>query len=246
MEAEKTATALGTRVYGLGVMAMGAVALVSANVAPAPMHISFKTVAAAFLLVAGAAVIWRRTAAWGAAALVAYYILVDVIARDGGVLIAHYAQYLTYENLAELFALAAGGLIVFAASARIDAAPTARLMRIGQIVFGICAVIFGGAHFAYMNLTAPLIPKWLPPSQEFWGYATGIAQIAAGLAILTNMRARLAATLLAIMYACFIALVWAPMLMAGPANLGRWSEAAETLALIGCAWVVAASLARQR
>jgi len=26
-----------------------------------------------------------------------------------------------------------------------------------------------------MSLTVPLVPKWLPPSQEFWAYATGMA-----------------------------------------------------------------------
>ena len=46
--------------------------------------------------------------------------------------------------------------------------------------------LFGGAHFFYMNLTTPLVPSWLPPSQIFWGYATGIAHIAAGFAILTG------------------------------------------------------------
>lgn len=59
---------------------------------------------------------------------------------------------------AEQLAIAAGGLIVYAASARIDAALAARLTRLGQLAFGVCAVLFGGAHFFYMNLTAPLVP----------------------------------------------------------------------------------------
>jgi hypothetical protein len=40
-----------------------------------------------------------------------------------------------------------------------------------------------------MNLTAPLVPKWLPPSQELWAYATGVDHIAAGVAILTGVQA---------------------------------------------------------
>ena len=47
-----------------------------------------------------------------------------------------------------------------------------------------------------MSLTVPLVPKWLPPSREFWAYATGIGHIAAGVAILTGVQARLAAVLL--------------------------------------------------
>ncbi|EQD57611.1 DoxX family protein, partial [mine drainage metagenome] len=143
-------------------------------------------------------------------------------------------------------AIAAGGLIVYAANARIDAVLAARLTRLGQLAFGVCALIFGGAHFAYMNLTAPLVPQWLPPSQEFWAYATGVGQIAAGVAILTGVRARLAAILLTAMYVSFGLLVWGPRLLADPGSHGNWTESATTLALIGAAWVVADSLARPR
>ncbi len=89
----------------------------------------------------------------------------------------------------------------------------------GQIAFGLCALLFGAAHFVYMNYTAPLIPKWLPPSQEFWGYATGVFHIAGGLAILAGVQARLAAILLTVMYAAFIPLVFVPVLMTEPSAL---------------------------
>ncbi|HWD48439.1 MAG TPA: hypothetical protein VG309_00840, partial [Rhizomicrobium sp.] len=84
------------------------------------------------------------------------------------------------------------------------------------IAFGICAIVFGGAHFVYMNHTAPLVPKWLPPNRLFWGYGTGIFHIAGGLAIIANIRARLAAMLLAIMYAIFTVFALVPELLAGP------------------------------
>jgi hypothetical protein len=94
----------------------------------------------------------------------------------------------------------------------------------------------------YRSLTAPLVPRWLPPSQEFWGYATGVAHIAAGVAIATGVQARLAAVLLTVMYAAFTPLVLAPLLLADPSNLGAWAENAVSLALTGVAWVVADSL----
>jgi uncharacterized membrane protein YphA (DoxX/SURF4 family) len=102
--------------------------------------------------------------------------------------------------------------------------------------------VFGTAHFVYMSLTAPLVPKWLPPNQEFWGYATGIAHIAAGVAILTGVKARLAAVLLTIMFALFSVMVHIPMVIADPHNHWIWNENAVNLALIGAAWVVADSL----
>ena len=253
MTAGKTTMAFGGRAYGLGVMALGMVCLAWGNFdpgQPVPMDFPDRTAlayaAAAFMLIAGAAVVWRRTAAWGAVALTAYYALIVVILMNGRVVLAHYAEYVTYEGVAEQLAIAAGGLIVYAASAEIDADLAARLTRLGQLAFGVCALIFGGAHFVYMNLTAPLVPQWLPPSQVLWGYATGVGQIAAGVAILTRVQARLAANLLTAMYASFALLVWVPMLLAAPGSHGNWTESATTLALIGAAWVVADSLAQPR
>src|ERR1700693_6052768 len=86
MTAEKTTMAFGWRVYGLGVMALGMVCLVWGNFDPGqpvpkdfPDRTALAYAAAAFMLVAGAAVEWRRTAAWGAAALPAYYALLVAI-----------------------------------------------------------------------------------------------------------------------------------------------------------------------
>lgn len=252
MTAEKPALAFGWRVFGLGVMVMAALCLAwgTFDVGQAvpksfPGYTALAYAAALFMLIAGAAIEWRCSAAWGAAALTVYYALVVVLLMDGRGVLAHYAEFGSYSNVAEQVAIAAGGLIVYAANAKIDAARAARLTRVGQIAFGICALLFGGAHFFYMNLTAPLVPKWLPPSQEFWGYATGVAHIAAGLAILSGVQARLAAILLTIMYASFTPLVHLPMLLADPSNHFIWSENAVNLALTGVAWVVADSLAGQ-
>jgi len=243
----------GWRVYGLGVIALALVSLAVGNFdpgQPVPKDFPARTLlayaAGVFMLVAGAAIEWRRTVAWAAAALSAYYSFVVVILMDGRTVLRHAAEFIAYSNTAGQLSIAAGGLIVFAASARIDAVLAARLTRLGQAVFGVCALLFGGAHFFYMNLTAPLVPRWLPPSQEFWGYATGVAHIAAGLAILSGVKARLAAILLTVMFASFTPLVHLPMLLADPANIGVWTENAANLAFTGVAWVVADSLAGKK
>jgi uncharacterized membrane protein YphA (DoxX/SURF4 family) len=103
-------------------------------------------------------------------------------------------------------------------------------------------LVWGGAHFVYMNLTAPLVPKWLPPSQVFWGYATGVCFIAAGLAILTGVQARLAAVLLTVMIACLGLLANDRILLSGLSSHFNWSESALNLTLAGVAWVLADSL----
>jgi uncharacterized membrane protein YphA (DoxX/SURF4 family) len=253
MTAEKAPIVFGWRVWGLGVMTLGAVCLALGAFDPGqPVPKSFPGrdalayAAGAFMLVAGAAVQWRRTAAWAVAALAAYYALIVVILMNGRVVLAHPGEFGAYSGAAEQLAIAAGALIVYAANARIDAARAARLTRVGQVAFGVCAILFGGAHFAYMDLTTPLVPKWLPPSQTFWAWATGIGHIAAGVAILTGVQARLAAILLTAMYASFTLLVHGPMLLADPSNHYIWTENALNIALIGAAWVVADSLARPR
>ena len=160
---------LGWRVYGLGVMALGIVCLALGDFDPGqpvpkdfPFRAALAYAAGAFMLVAGAAIEGRRTTAWGAAALTAYYVLVVVILMNGRVVLARYAVYGTYSGIAEQLAIAAAALIVYANSAGIDAALAARLRRMGQLTFAVCALLFGGAHFVYLNLTAPLVPRWLP------------------------------------------------------------------------------------
>lgn len=244
---------LGRPVFGLGVMALALVALALGDFLPGqpvpkgfPDRALLAHLVAGLMLLAGAGLAWRRTAAWAAGALGVYYALVVVGLMDGRVIARHAAEFIAYSNTAEQAAIAAAALMVFAAHAGFEPRRAARLARIGQAAFGVCAVLFGLAHFFYMKLTAPLVPAWLPPSQVFWGYATGVAQIAAGLAILARVRARLAAGLLTAMYLVFQVLVHLRMLAADPGNHGIWVENATNLALTGAAWVTADSLARGR
>jgi uncharacterized membrane protein len=241
----------GRRIYGLGLMAMGLVCLAWGRFDPGqpvpkalPDRTALAYVVAALIVAAGAAIEWRRTATWAAAALAAYYALIVVVLLNGRVVLAHPAEYGAYSGAAEQLAIAAGALIVYAARARIDPALAARLTRAGQLTFGVCALLFGGAHFVYMNLTVPLVPRWLPPNPVFWAYATGAAHIAAGLAILSGVQARLAAILLTVMFAAFTPLVHIPLLLTDPSDFTTWTENALNLALTGAAWVVADSLAR--
>jgi hypothetical protein len=161
------------------------------------------------------------------------------------VVLAHYAVYGAYFGVAEQLSLATGALIVYAAYAGISRSLAARLSRIGQTAFGVCTLFFGGAHFIYMNLTAPLVPKWLPPNQVFWGYATGLAFLAAGASLVTRLYCRLAAILLAVMLALFALLVHAPMLLVDRSR-ANWTEAAINFAILAVAWVMADALVAPR
>jgi uncharacterized membrane protein len=245
-------SAFGWRVYGLGIIALAVMCLIWGDFhggQPVPKTFPARTAlayaAAAFMLVAGLALEWRKTTMWAAAALAAYYGIIVVLLMNGRLLLRNIAIYGAYDSVAEEVAITAGAVIIWASLARLEAAKAARLIRIAQIAFGVSALFFGGAHFVYMNLTAPLVPKWLPPNQLFWGYATGVFHIAGGLAIIANVRARLAAILLAIMYAIFTVFALAPGLLA-KSTFFAWTEIATSVILVGVAWVVADSLAAKR
>ena len=241
----------GWRVYGLGIIAFGVIGFVWGDFIsgqPVPKWLPERTTlayaAAAFMLIAGVALEWRRTIVWAAAALTAYYGLIVLLLENGRVIFKNLTAYGAYSGAAEPLAITAAALIIYTANADVDAPLSARLTFVAQKAFGIAALLFGGAHFFYMEYTAPLIPTWLPPSQVFWGYATGVFHIMAGVAILTGIRARLAAILAAVMYASFIPLVFVPLLMVEHTTF-RWTELATTVALIGVAWTVADSFKRR-
>jgi uncharacterized membrane protein YphA (DoxX/SURF4 family) len=241
--------AIGRRVYSLGVVWLGAIELfygsLSSDWLPVSSHLAgYKIVAyaAAGALVLGGVAMNIGRAAWiGALGLAALFALSVLL----------YAPFVikgptdigVWEAVAESAAMAAGGALAYALAPGVRAGRAATARRIARLVLGVCLLIFGAAHFAFAKYTASLVPAWLPPSQLFWTYATGAAQIAAGLAMLSGLQVRLAAILLTTMYVIFSLLVHIPMLLATPTVRFEWTENAVNLILIGVAWTMADSLA---
>jgi hypothetical protein len=77
------------------------------------------------------------------------------------------------------------------------------LDRIGRILLGICTASFTLEQAIYLNATANLVPKWLPPSQMFWAVTTTVLFALAAVALLANRIALLATRLLTMMLVIF-------------------------------------------
>ena len=113
-------------------------------------------------------------------------------------------------------------------------------LRIAHVLYGVSLVFFGSAHFIDLKDTLTLIPSWLP-GHTFWAYFTGTAFIAAGVAVLSDWCARLAAILSAIQIGLFLLLVWVPIVAAGSKVPFQWSETILNAALLAAAWLVSDS-----
>ena len=245
--------AIGRRIYGLGAIALGIVELrygAFADVwlrvpAHLPAYHFLAYAAAGLLMLGGLAINITRTAAIGALGLAAVF-AAGLVGTLLPAALAKPATWGAWQGVAESTVMALSGALAYAQTPGVSATGAPRMARIARLGFGACLLIFGVSHFVYAKFTASMVPAWLPPSQLAWAYATGVAQIAAGLAMLSAVRARLAAVLLTVMYFAFGVLVHAPSVIADPASHANWAENAINLILTGGAWILADSLRRRR
>jgi len=187
------------------------------------------------------------SAAAGSAMLSALYAVV-VIFMHGPQIFQHPGAFAVWDGAAEQLALFAGGVAAYSylSSADNRLGPPPALGRIAVVLMGICLLMFGLAHFRYLDFTASMVPDWMPGRQKFWAALTGVGHLAAGIAFLTGVKARLAAIALTSMFAVFGALVHLPALLVDPHSQVNWVMNAINLALTGAAWALATQLSRPR
>ncbi len=124
-----------------------------------------------------------------------------------------------------------------------DSTRLSGVRRVVRYIFGLSSVAFGLAHLTALPLVAKMIPVWMPFSGEFWSIATGIAFMAAGVAILTATLDVIAARLLALMLFIFSVLVLGPGAIARPHNQVPWGSNAYNITAVGAVWILADLLA---
>jgi len=190
---------------------------------------------ATLMLVCGIGLLSKHTETLAARVLFPYLALLVLVLKIP-VVVKHPLVEVAWQAMAEIVVVFTGGWVLFAADKR--------TIRIAQLVFGLALIPLGLAHFVYLNLTAPLVPAWLP-YHTGWAYLTGAAQIAAGFGVLLPIYPRLAAAMEAAMLSAFTGLVWIPAILAAPTSRPSWSEFTISWAVSAGAWVVAASFTNE-
>ena len=205
----------------------------------------------ALLLLGASAGLGLARTAWPAALAIASYLLAWTASYTPQVL----ASPLSFEGwygFCEALTALLGAWIVCVLM-RWPCAPTlaslsrAHALRGARILFGLMCVFYGASHLAFAEFTASMVPAWLPARLGV-AYATGIAHMAAGMALICDAWALAAATLEACMMALFGLLVWVPSFFAQPRPAWaampqtRWSELVISAVLAASAGIVAGSM----
>ena len=208
----------------------------------------------AVMVAGGIAILWRRRAPAGAAALAIIYFVFALFwfprlytaPHYLGVRVPVYIGVLAGLGM-ELIAFAGGALVYAALATRNSSwSQWPRAVLIMRWIFGLCSIDFGLNHLVNIKDCLVYVPKSMPLGQQFWVIATGICFVLAGLAILTGIQDVLAARLLALMFLTFNVLALPQFVLADPKNHAAWGGNAFNLALVAANWLLADSIAIRR
>jgi uncharacterized membrane protein YphA (DoxX/SURF4 family) len=186
------------------------------------------------ILAAGGALILARREKAGALVLASFYGLWVVAFHLPSTVMNAIGSIGAWNAPAESGFVAAGGLALLASHLGASR-PTVAL--IARLLAGASAVVFGFAHFNYIDFTASMVPAWIP-FKTFWAWATGAGHLLTGIALLSGIRARLAAGCEAAMMGSFVVLLHLPRVVMAPDQHAEWIMLAMSSALAGAALLV--------
>jgi uncharacterized membrane protein len=191
----------------------------------------------------GVGLLMRPVVVLACRVLLPFLLLWLVLLKLPGLLLAPHVM-VSWESFAEIAVTSAGAWCLFAAHAgaweqrHLEFVVGESGIRAARLLLVAALPMIGLSHFAYHELTASLVPKWLPFPLG-WTYLTGAASVAAAAGMLFGIYPRLAANLEAAMLWIITVLVWVPRVASVPTNQENWAELAISCAIASGAWLVA-------
>ena len=248
---------VGHAVFAATMIGLGVLGLIQGGFAPIwdsvpkalPARELLACLCSLICLVCGVGILFARTAPIAARVLFVYLFVWMVLIKVRLIVLMPLVEG-AYQSWGETAVIVAGAWVLYAGFAaesdrrRLGFAVGEKGVRLAQALYALALIAFGLSHFVYLNLTAPLVPGWLP-AHTFWAYFTGCTYLLAGAAILTGVWARLAAVLSAWQIGLFLLLVWVPIVAAGNVSAEHWGETLVNVALLAGAWLVAESYRRK-
>ena len=228
--------------YALGAILLGAVGLYFHDFAmqwqPVPAGVGMRTQLAylsGLLLIVGGGAILSPKGERGGALLLTVFIGLWMLVLNLPPAIASASHIGAWNSPAEIGFMTSGALALYAHGITGNIGPV--LLKVARLLAGVSAMVFGFAHFNYIDFTAGMVPGWIP-FKTFWAWATGAGHLATGVALVSGFKARLAASCEAAMMGSFVLLLHLPRVIAAPDQHVEWIMLAVSTMLAGAALLV--------
>lgn len=198
-------------------------------------------IAGVWLVAAGMAILWRRSARMGAAGSSAIYIIFAMFWLPRFYTVPHTLGFhigiliFIVSGLAQQILLAAPGVMVYGET-ETDPVWREKQLMAARWMLGLPPIFFGLGHLINVPAIVRFVPHWVPFG-SFWTVFTGIAFVLAGSAIVSGIREVLAAKLLMLMLFLFEVMVEIPPVFVQPHSQVAWGGAVYNLTAIGACWI---------
>ena len=264
MTTERPVSGLARAGFASGMMGLGLLSIIYVSFSlqwepvPGVFPRQLAYLSGAILVLGASALAIRGAMAWGALVLMAFlglWVVVLKIPEAAAVMprITKVSSFIgTILGVFEDLGMACGAWTLYALSVKGGDKPVIpglcgeRGLRVARTLFGIACIEYGLSHFAFADFTAAMVPSWLH-ARLFLAYLTGAGHLCAGIALITGVLPRLAATLEALMMSAFVLLVHIPMVLWHKAGEGHlnWTLLFVATSLASSAWAISGALKDQ-